>query len=53
MSRRIRNKSKKNGKIIGCNFFTRPVFENEICQEFLKNINKETDNNCRTCKISF
>ena len=31
-------KSKKNCKIIRCSFLTRPVFENNNCKEFIKNI---------------
>ena len=47
------NKSKKNGKIMRCNFNFRPVFENDSCNNFSKNINKDADNNCRNCKFSF
>ena len=46
-------KSKKNGKIMRCSVRTRPVFENDFCQEFIKNINKDSDSNCRNCKYSF
>jgi len=58
MNQRRRNqsnqdKSKKNCKIIRCSFLSRPVFENDTCQGFVKNINKEADNNCRNCKYSF
>ena len=58
MNQRRRNKSnqeksKKNGKIMRCSVRTRPVFENDSCQEFIKNINKDSDSNCRNCKYSF
>lgn len=46
-------KSKKNGKIMRCNLLTRPVFEEDTCQQFIKNINKEADSNCRNCRHSF
>ena len=58
MTQRRRNnknqeKSKKNGKIMRCTLLTRPVFEEDTCNEFIKNINKEADSNCRNCRHSF
>jgi hypothetical protein len=52
-NRSKQEKSKKNCKIIRCSFLTRPVFENDTCQQFSKNINEGSDNNCRNCKYSF
>jgi hypothetical protein len=58
MNKRRRNKSnqeksKRYGKIMRCSYHTRPVFDNDSCQVFSKNINKDADNNCRNCKYSF
>ena len=33
--------SKKNNKIVSCNFFAKPIFENEVFNNFIQNINKE------------
>jgi hypothetical protein len=52
-NRSNKNKSKSYGKIMRCSFHTKPVFDNDSCQKFLKNINKDADNNCRNCKFSF
>jgi hypothetical protein len=46
-------KSNKNCRIIRCRYLTRPVFENNACQEFIKKINQEADNTCRNCKFSY
>ena len=47
------DKSKRNGKIIRCGLHTRPVFDNDSCHGFIKNINKDADSNCKNCKYSF
>ena len=46
-------KSKSYGKIMRCNYHTKPVFDTDSCKFFSKNINKDSDNICRNCKYSF
>jgi len=46
-------KSKNYGKIMRCNYHTKPVFDSDSRIYFSKNINKDADNICKNCKYSF
>ena len=52
-NRSNQEKSKKNGKIIRCSLLSRPVFENDDCSKFIKNIDSNDSSNCKNCKHSF
>jgi hypothetical protein len=46
MKQKITNQkiSKKNNKILSCNFFIKPIFETEVFNDSIRNINKEKHN---------
>jgi len=48
-----KGKSKKYGRIMRCNYLKKPVFDNDFCNDFINNINKDKDNKCINCKHSF
>lgn len=45
--------SNKNNKIIRCKSKMIPVFENDICEDFSKKENTQSNNICKNCKFSF
>jgi len=46
MKQKISNQkiSIKNNKITSCNFFIKPIFETEVFNDFIRNINEEKHN---------
>ena len=52
-----RNKDQKQIKkiVIRCGLLKRPVFEHEVCPEFIlkTKTDSDTQKNCRNCKYSF
>jgi hypothetical protein len=48
-----KGKSKRYVKIMRCSYHTKPVFDNDSCNNFLNNINKDIDTKCINCKYSF
>jgi hypothetical protein len=52
-SKSNQGKSKKYGRIMRCSYHTKPVFDNDFCNDFVNNINKDKDNKCINCKHSF
>lgn len=53
--RKVTNKKTtvSNKKIIRCKQKMIPVFENDICKDFVKKDSSNTDNFCKNCKYSF
>ena len=45
--------ARKNNKIIRCSSKMIPVFESDICKDFLKKDNTQSNNICKNCKFSF
>ena len=52
-----RNQNQKQVKkiVTRCGFLKRPVFEHELCKEFIlkTNADSSTPENCKSCKYSF
>ena len=44
---------KMKTKVTRCSFLKRPVFEHEICKEFIAKSNADTQEACKNCKYSF
>ena len=53
--RRNKNEKKVKTKVTRCGFLKRPVFEHEVCKEFISktNIDSNAQENCKSCKYSF
>ena len=53
--RKNQNENKVKTKVTRCGFLKRPVFEHEVCKEFILKIKTDSDNqkNCKNCKYSF
>ena len=52
---RRNNKQIKVNKVIRCSMLKRPVFEHEVCKNFIikTNTNLDKEKNCVNCKYSF
>ena len=48
-----KNENKIQTKVIRCKIHKRPVFEHEICTQFISNISSNNINNCENCRHSF
>jgi len=49
-----RNNDKKIQKIvIRCNSKNKPVFEHEVCADFISKVSSNNQRNCENCKHSF
>jgi hypothetical protein len=58
MTRNRRKKRKNNNdikqkKIIRCKALNRPVFEHEVCSQFVSKTSSNDKNNCENCKHAF
>lgn len=51
--RNRKNENKIQKKVIRCKFYNRPVFEHEVCNQFISNISSNNTNNCENCRHSF
>ncbi|MBN1860369.1 MAG: hypothetical protein JW840_02785 [Candidatus Thermoplasmatota archaeon] len=40
-------------KIIRCELLQRPVYEHEVCQQYVIKTGSDNQKNCKTCKHSF
>ena len=53
-NKRSRNNSnKKQRKVIRCKVLNRPVFEHEVCSNFVAKISSHNQNTCENCQHSF
>ena len=52
-NRRKRNNVKKQKKVIRCTALNRPVFEHEVCSQFVSKSSSDNKNNCENCKHAF
>lgn len=58
MNPRSNNKRRKNQElfqkiIIRCQVLQRPVYEHEVCQQYMAKSGSDTQKNCKNCKHSF
>jgi hypothetical protein len=53
--RRFKGEKKVKKVVTRCSYLKRPVFEHEVCEEYIQKTKTESDNqkNCRNCKYSF
>jgi hypothetical protein len=52
--KRNRNNEKKiQKKVIRCTVLSRPVFEHEVCPQFISKVNSNNQKNCENCKHGF
>ena len=52
-NRRKRNNDTKQKKVIRCIALNRPVFEHEVCSQFVSKTSSNDKNNCENCKHAF
>lgn len=51
--RKRNNEDKKQKIVIRCMTLNRPVFEHEVCSNFISKVNSNNQKNCENCKHSF
>jgi len=53
--RRKKNEKRIETKVTRCGLLKRPVFEHEVCSEFIAktNVDSAAQENCKNCKYSF
>jgi hypothetical protein len=52
-NRRRNNENNKQKKVIRCKTLNRPVFQHEVCSQFVSKINSNNQRNCENCKHAF
>jgi hypothetical protein len=52
-NRRGRKENKKQKNVIRCKSKNKPVFEHEVCSEFIAKVKSNDQNNCGNCKYAF
>jgi len=52
-NRRSNNYDKKQRKVIRCKLLYQPVFEHEVCSQFISRVSSNNQNNCGNCKHAF
>lgn len=51
--RRNNNENKKQKLVTRCKTLNKPVFEHEVCSNFISKVNSNNQKNCENCKHSF
>ena len=44
---------KRSRKIVRCSLKNKPVFEYEICNQFISRVNANDQKNCKNCKHAY